>query len=123
MEKMTLTELSNLLGVSKSTVLRGVKKIYPDKIKHGTTTFLNKKECIKIVEIIKKQGYVKLIQNESVDKALIQNESVDKVPIPYNTQQGKSIRIQEVLEILEFKKRIQYYEELTNKLLDLLDKK
>lgn len=45
---MTVKEVASALGVSKDTILNCIKRILPNKLEHGKTTFLNEQEvaCI-----------------------------------------------------------------------------
>ena len=45
---MTVKEVASALGVSKDTILNCIKRILPNKLEHGKTTFLNEREvaCI-----------------------------------------------------------------------------
>lgn len=45
---MTVKEVADVFGVSKDTVLNCIKRIMPDKLEHGKTTFLNEIEVAKI---------------------------------------------------------------------------
>jgi DNA-binding Lrp family transcriptional regulator len=69
---MTIKEISEITNVSRSTVLRKIKDLFPEILESGKTTRMNKEQSVKLVENIKK-GFIQPIQNE---QELIQNEQV-----------------------------------------------
>jgi len=70
---MTIKEIMELTGLSKSTVTRGIKDIYPFSIEKGKKTNLTKQESKIVIMNLKKRGIFKDNQNESEP---VQNESV-----------------------------------------------
>jgi len=77
---MTIKEISDLTNVSRSTVLRKIKELFPTIIENGKTVKLTKDQSISIVDGIKKTGFIQPIQNEKVP---IQNEKVDKIELMF----------------------------------------
>jgi excisionase family DNA binding protein len=76
---MTVKELSELLNVSRDTVERAVRELYPVKMTRGKSTILNKEECIKIGEIIRKPGYIKPQSAEVVPQSAEVINRLDRI--------------------------------------------
>ena len=76
---MTVKEVSEALGVSRDTTERAIKYLYPDKMKKGSTTYLNDIEVTEIkVEIYKKRGLINLRNAAEVTTKLERNQTVLK---------------------------------------------
>lgn len=70
---MTIKELSEVAGVSESTVRRTAKDIFPLSFKNGVKTHFDEQCSIEIMREVKKKNMVAM-QNE---KVAMQNEKVD----------------------------------------------
>lgn len=57
-QKMTVKEVSDSMGVSTDTIKNCIRRIMPDKMKNGKTTFLDEKECGLISIELKRNNYV-----------------------------------------------------------------
>jgi DNA-binding Lrp family transcriptional regulator len=51
---MTVKEICQALNVPKRTVLDNIKKLFPDKLQHGKTTYLNEEEVSIVSAELKK---------------------------------------------------------------------
>lgn len=71
---MTIKELSDVAGVSISTIRRTGIKLFPERHKQGKTTYYKKDQCVKIIEEVRKKNIIEPVQNEQV---LVQNEQVN----------------------------------------------
>lgn len=63
---MTVKQMADVAGVSKDTVLRKVKELYPDRIKNGKTTNLIQTEAICVMKELRKKNFVEPLQNAEV---------------------------------------------------------
>lgn len=64
---MTVKEVSENLGISKDTVLNCIKRIMPNKMQHGKTTYLNEKEIALISKELKTNN--KVVEQLTVEAA------------------------------------------------------
>lgn len=60
---MTIKKISEVFNVSRQTVIRAVKELYPTKVQKGKTTNLLKNEAVKVGELIRRVGSTKQIEN------------------------------------------------------------
>lgn len=72
---MTSKEIAEVAGVHRSTVIRKIKEIFPEKIKNGKVTKLEQDEAIRVVSDLRKSGFVQPMQNAQVPT---QNAEVEK---------------------------------------------
>lgn len=54
---MTIKEVAEVLGISRSQVEKTVRELIPDKMKHGMTTYLSELEVGKITARLKAKPY------------------------------------------------------------------
>lgn len=58
--------MADIAGVSKDTVLRKVKELYPDRVKNGKATTLIQTEAIHVMKELRKKNFVEPLQNAEV---------------------------------------------------------
>ena len=77
---MTVKELSEVAGVSKDTILRTARKIYPEDIRHGVVTKFDEHKSIEIMKIVRKKNLVDT-QTATVEKqtATVDYEVIGKM--------------------------------------------
>lgn len=63
---MTVKEMAEVAGVSKDTVLRKIKEIYPERIKNGKATNLIQTEAVYVMKELRKKNFVEPLQNAEV---------------------------------------------------------
>lgn len=71
---MTISDISKMLNIHRTTVYRVAKQLYPDAFKNGTKTIFSEKEAIDIVSNLRKKGFVSPVQNA---KEQLQNAKLD----------------------------------------------
>jgi hypothetical protein len=72
---MDIKQLSEVAGVSRSTLSRTAKSLFPGLIVKGKKTFFSDEQSLRIIEKVKKSNMVsKAVQNENVP---VQNAQVD----------------------------------------------
>ena len=62
---MTTKEIMDVSGLSKDTVIRKAKELYPCKFEHGKKTVFTQKEAVSIMAELRKKGFVELSQNKT----------------------------------------------------------
>ena len=63
---MTVKQMAEVAGVSKDTVLRKVKELYPERIKNGKATNLIQTEAVCVMKELRKKNFVEPLQNAEV---------------------------------------------------------
>jgi DNA-binding Lrp family transcriptional regulator len=105
--EMTVKQIADLFGVSRDTVLRAIKEIFPDKIIPGKRTLLNKQECISVGEKIRKPGYIQPTQNAT------QNAYVTKDDLKAFAKEIVSETIKQIMPIInqakQLEEKIEYF--------------
>lgn len=79
---MTIKELAEIAGVSKDTIIRKVKELFPGKIQPKKRTILNQKDAIHLMAEIRKKGFVEPMQNASdltQNASDVQGDRIDKL--------------------------------------------
>ena len=105
-ETMTVKEVAEVLAVSESTILRYIKKVFPDRLKSGEKTFLSERD----VTIMK----LKLQQNQH----LVRPEELPKTELEENLliQQAQNILLQRIdklqAKLEEAKPKIEFYDKV-----------
>lgn len=67
---MTIKEVAEVLGISRSQVEKTVRELIPDKMKNGVTTFLNAAEVGEITTRLKGKPYLGNISEVTTDKEM-----------------------------------------------------
>lgn len=99
-KKMTVKEVSEILGVSPEAIKEWIRELFPDKMKNGVTTYLNEKEVTAIklkmrptslvvgnkTQLEKKLIISQAIQflNEEIEELKIQNEIMKPKALEYD---------------------------------------
>lgn len=63
---MTVKQMAEVAGVSKDTVLRKVKELYPERVKNGKATRLTQTEAVCVMKELRKKNFVEPLQNAEV---------------------------------------------------------
>lgn len=71
---MTVKQMAEVAGVSKDTVLRKVKELYPERVKNGKATRLIQTEAVCVMKELRKKNFVEPLQNAEV---ATQNENLE----------------------------------------------
>lgn len=64
---MTIKEVAEVFGVSRSLIEKRIRELFPDKMKHGKTTYLNEAETT-IISMRIKENTSLIDKNNSLDK-------------------------------------------------------
>lgn len=79
---MTVREIAETLGVSKDVVLNCIKRIFPKKMAHGKTTYLNSYEIAIISKELKSNN--KVLERLTVEAASTVKNSTTEIEIIAN---------------------------------------
>lgn len=86
---VTIKELSELFEVSKDVIIKRVKELFPDKMQHGKTTYLNEYE----VTLLKKR----LLQNSSLISTVDDRKQLQNI----NTELERNMIVMQAFNILQ----------------------
>lgn len=89
---MTIKEVAEALGVSYDTVNNCIKRIMPNKLKHGKTTYLNEFEVSEISKELKNNS------------AVLAHQTVEVTSTVKNTTTEKTMTMQEIADIFKVSK-------------------
>lgn len=103
---MTIKQISEVLGVSESTVQRYIKKVFPEKIENGIQTFLSERE----VTAIK----LKMQQNQHLTRsAELPKTDLEKELLIQQAMQLQAEKIQILQSRLEeAKPKVEFYDQV-----------
>lgn len=73
---MDIKELANVAGVSKETIRRTGKTLFPEIFKRGVKTTFTKDQCFDIMEKVPKKNFVQMEQTQPVEQ---QTQSVEVI--------------------------------------------
>jgi len=65
-ETMSTKDIMQLAGVSKDTVIKTIKSFFPERVKNGVLTHIDKNEAMIVVDALRKKGFVLPTQNAKV---------------------------------------------------------
>jgi len=109
---MTIKELAELWEISYKPIRQAIKKLFPNKLQNGITTYLNEKECALIKE--------KIVENKRIDldfKEKVVSESDDDLIIIRGLEaaQRKILKLRQEKELLHNKieadkSKIEFYD-------------
>jgi len=74
---MTVKEIADILGVSTDTIKNCIRRIMPEKMQNGKTTFLNEQEVTMISKELKSNTFVSSHQTYEVSSQ-VKNTTIDK---------------------------------------------
>lgn len=89
---MNTKELASVAGVSRNTLIRTAKKLYPGLVKRGTSTRFNEEQAKAIMKEVRKKNMVSpLVQDEHVP-AQDEHSPIQAEPVDYEVL-GKMIGV------------------------------
>lgn len=118
MEYMTIKDIIELTSLTRQTILKAIKDLYPDKVKNGIRTVLDNKEAFEVIAKLKKTGYIipDNISNEPVKNLQepVKNLQVNK---RQNIENNNNEILSEMLKVFKtFNEKIERLENKIDKL-------
>lgn len=105
-ELMTVKEVSGALGIGETTVLKYIKRVFPDKLKSGEKAFLNEAEVTAIK--LKMQQNQQLARSQELPKTDLEKKLL--------VQQAMNILNEEIeilqAKLIEAKPKIEFYDKV-----------
>jgi hypothetical protein len=94
---MTTKEIAVLTGLNNKTILRVIDKLFPDMIKNGKRTILNKEQARLVVSELRKKGFISEPRNLcEVGDIPSQNVKVDNEPsqnVKVDNEPGQNVKV------------------------------
>jgi DNA-binding transcriptional regulator GbsR (MarR family) len=72
-DSMTITDICTLTGLSDRTIQRKIKELFPECCVNGKRTFLTKEQSFKVVEDLRKKGFITPVSEVS-EKRTVDSE-------------------------------------------------
>jgi len=82
MQEMTIKQIAELAGISRDSVERVVRELFPNLMEKGRMTILNQSQAIAVMEKVRKANMVSLPQNAEVVPQNAQIATIIREMIP-----------------------------------------